>query len=141
MKHVMALLVRIVNYGARLGLCPGLSFKPPTVRVNNLKTEDLSPEQLAALMEAINQDHDEQARNFMRLALCTGMRRGELFQLQWQDVDFERGYITIRGPKGGRDQIIPLNLRPGRSWKITPGFRISFSPDAAGNSGFTLTGQ
>jgi integrase len=108
-KHVIALLVRIINYGARLGLCPGLGFKPPTIKVHNLKTEDLSPEQLATLMEAINEDHDYQAANFMRLALCTGMRRGELFKLMWADIDFERGYITIRGPKGGKDQIIPLN--------------------------------
>jgi len=108
-KHVIALLVRIINYGARLGLCPGLGFKPPTIKVHNLKTEDLSPEQLAALMEAINADHDYQAANFMRLALCTGMRRGELFKLTWADIDFERGYITIRAPKGGKDQVIPLN--------------------------------
>jgi integrase len=108
-KHVIALLVRIINYGARLGLCPGLGFKPPTIKVHNLKTEDLSPEQLATLMEAINEDHDYQAANFMRLALCTGMRRGELFKLMWADIDFERNYITIRGPKGGKDQIIPLN--------------------------------
>jgi integrase len=108
-KHVIALLVRIINYGARLGLCSGLGFKPPTIKVHNLKTEDLSPEQLAALMEAINEDHDCQAANFMRLALCTGMRRGEIFKLRWADIDFERGYITIRGPKGGKDQIIPLN--------------------------------
>jgi integrase len=108
-KHVIALLVRIINYGARLGLCPGLGFKPPTIKVYNLKTEDLSPEQLATLMEVINEDHDYQAANFMRLALCTGMRRGELFKLMWADIDFERGYITIRGPKGGKDQVIPLN--------------------------------
>ena len=95
--------------GRWLGLCPGLSFKAPTIKVNNLKTEDLTPEQLAALMEAINDDHDCQAANLMRLALCTGMRRGELFKLQWADIDFERGFITIRGPKGGRDQTIPLN--------------------------------
>ena len=37
------------------------------------------------------------------------MRRGELFKLQWQDVDFERGFIHIRTPKGGKDQTIPLN--------------------------------
>jgi integrase len=45
----------------------------------------------------------------MKLVLCTGMRRGELFKLQWPDVDFERGFIHIRGPKGGQDQKIPLN--------------------------------
>ena len=45
----------------------------------------------------------------MRMALFTGMRRGELFKLQWQDIDFDRGFIHILGPKGGKDQTIPLN--------------------------------
>ena len=45
----------------------------------------------------------------MRMALFTGMRRGELFKLKWTDVDFDRGFITIRDPKGGVSQKIPLN--------------------------------
>jgi integrase len=43
------------------------------------------------------------------MALFTGMRRGELFKLKWDDVDFDRGFIHIRTPKGGKDQTIPLN--------------------------------
>ena len=41
--------------------------------------------------------------------MATGMRRGELFKLQWEDVDFDRASIHIRDPKGGQDQKIPLN--------------------------------
>jgi integrase len=74
-----------------------------------LKTEDLNPEQLTALLEAIEQDPNIQAANFMKMALFTGMRRGELFRLKWQDVDFDRGFIHLRDPKGGQDQKIPLN--------------------------------
>jgi len=106
---VISLLVRIVNHGARLGLCPALSFKAPTIKVNNLRTEDLSPDQLSNLLSAMDQEWDTHAVNFMRMALFTGMRRGELFKLQWQDIDFDRGFIHIRGPKGGKDQPIPLN--------------------------------
>jgi len=108
-KHVMALLNRIINFGVKKGLCPGLSFKIELPRVNNKKTEDLTGDQLTALLEAIEADSNYQAANFMKMALFTGMRRGELFRLQWQDVDFERGFIHIRQPKGGVDQKIPLN--------------------------------
>jgi integrase len=45
----------------------------------------------------------------MKLALFTGLRRGELFKLKWADVDFERGFISIRESKGGISQKIPLN--------------------------------
>ena len=109
-KNVLELLERIVNFGVKKGLCPGLGFKIEKPRVNNVKTEDLTPEQLVNLMEAIDQDHDTQAANLMRLALCTGMRRGEMFKLQWDDIDFDRGFVYIRhDPKGGKDQTIPLN--------------------------------
>lgn len=108
-KHVLVLLQRIINFGVKKGLCPGLGFKIEMPRVHNLKTEDLSPEHLSNLMEAISQDHDIQAANFMRMALFTGMRRGELFKLRWEDIDFDRGFIHIRQPKGGKDQTIPLN--------------------------------
>ena len=109
-KHVLILLQRIINYGVKNGLAAGLGFKIEMPRVNNLRTEDLNPEQLANLIEAINTEHDYQAANFMRMALFTGMRRGELFKLQWDDIDFDRGFIHIRhNPKGGKDQTIPLN--------------------------------
>ena len=45
----------------------------------------------------------------MLMALYTGMRRGELFKLKWKHVDFDRGFISIKDPKGGPDQKIPLN--------------------------------
>lgn len=108
-KNTMALLRRIVNFGVKRQLCNPLSFHLEMPKVNNLKTEDLTPEQLARLLEAMEQDANTQAANFMKLALFTGMRRGELFRLQWQDLDFERGFIHIRSPKGGQDQKIPLN--------------------------------
>jgi integrase len=108
-KHILALLKRIINFGVNRGLCSGLDFKIDMPRVHNLKTEDLSTEQLSQLVEAIDQDHDIQAANIMRIALFTGLRRGELFKLKWGDIDFERGFIHVRDPKGGPDQVIPLN--------------------------------
>jgi integrase len=108
-KNVLELLERIVNFGVKKGLCSGLSFKVEMPKVNNLRTEDLTLEQLSALIEAIDQDHDTRAANFLRLVLLTGLRRGELFKLKWADIDFERGFIHIRQPKGGKDQTIPMN--------------------------------
>jgi integrase len=108
-KNILELLERIVNFGTKKGLCAGLGFKPEHPRINNQRTEDLSREQIADLLSAINADPDIQAGNFMKMALVTGMRRGELFKLQWQHIDFDKGFIHIIGPKGGKDQTIPLN--------------------------------
>jgi integrase len=108
-KLALALLCRIVNFGVKRQLCKPFSFHLELPKVNNRKTEDLTGEQLAALLEAIEQDPNLQAGNFMRLAMLTGMRRGELFRLQWADLDLQHGFIHLRTPKSGQDEKIPLN--------------------------------
>jgi len=108
-KHVMGLLKRIVTFGVKRQLCEGLKFPVDTIKVDNTTTEDLTPAQLKRLLEAIDNSQDIEATNIMRMALFTGMRRGELFKLKWSDVDFDRGFIDIRHPKGGKSQKIPLN--------------------------------
>jgi len=108
-KHVLNLLTWIVNFGVKKNLCEGISFHIQKPTVNNLKTEDLSDSQLKNLLEAIEADTNIQIKNLMKMALYTGMRRGELFKLKWEHIDFDRGFIHIKDPKGGPDQIIPLN--------------------------------
>ncbi|MBC2733571.1 MAG: site-specific integrase [Desulfobacteraceae bacterium] len=108
-KHVLNLLTWIVNFGVKQGLCPGLSFHIGKPQVSNTKTEDLSPAQLKRLLTAIAEDTHAQAGNMMLMALYSGMRRGEMFKLQWSHVDFDRGFIRLVDPKGGVDQMIPLN--------------------------------
>ncbi|MBI4768388.1 MAG: site-specific integrase [Deltaproteobacteria bacterium] len=107
--HVLNLLTWTINFGHRRNYCAGLPFKIKKPTVDNLKTEDLTPEQINALFQAMEVDCNQEAAALMRLALFTGMRRGELFKLKWEDVDFHRGFISIRNPKGGRDAKIPLN--------------------------------
>ncbi|OQB44235.1 MAG: Tyrosine recombinase XerD [bacterium ADurb.Bin157] len=108
-KHVLGLLKRIVHFGVARQLCQSLNFEIEAVKVDNQKTEDLNPEQLKNLLKAIDNSTDIEAANIMRLALYTGMRRGEMFKLTWNDIDFQRGFISIRNPKGGVSQKIPLN--------------------------------
>lgn len=45
----------------------------------------------------------------MKIALHSGLRRGEIFRLTWDDIDFTHGFIYLRNPKGGEDQRVPLN--------------------------------
>jgi integrase len=52
-----------------------------------------TPEQVASL---IAHAPDETFAVYLRLAASTGARRGELAGLQWGDIDFDRGHISIR---------------------------------------------
>jgi len=108
-KHVLALLRRIIQFGVNKGLCFGPKFKIEMPKVDNVKTETLTPEQIKKLIEVCKQADHKEAGGFVLLALYTGMRRGELFRLQWPDIDFDNGFITIREPKGGKTEKIPLN--------------------------------
>jgi len=108
-KNTLELIRRIVNFGVKKNLCAPPRFKITLPRLNNIKTEFLTPEQIASYLAAADQDPNIHAAAMIRLALFTGLRRGEMFKLRWDDVDFERGFITLKDPKGGVDQKVPLN--------------------------------
>ena len=42
-------------------------------------------------------------------ALNTGMRQGEILNLQWQDVDFVGGVLMVMQSKNGTRRTIALN--------------------------------
>lgn len=54
----------------------------------------LAPEQVAACLEAIRDTGIYRAPIF--LAFTTGMRRGEILGLRWEDVDLARGLLMVR---------------------------------------------
>lgn len=108
-KHILSLLRRIINFGVKKSLCPPITFIIEMPKVDNMKDDALTQEQMKRLLKAADEDVHPQAGAIIKMALLTGMRRGELFKLKWSDIDFEKKFITIKDPKGGKDQVIPLN--------------------------------
>jgi len=64
--------------------------------------------------------NDEEARRLIEkskghlrpiviIALNTGMRAGEIFNLRWNDIDFEHNFIFIKRTKSGITRKIPMN--------------------------------
>jgi len=107
--RVLELIRRTINFGVNRGLIQPLTFKISIPQQNNQTTEDLSTGEITRLLKALDESPYMQAATLMRLALFTGMRKSELLRLKWKDIDLEKGFITIRDPKGGKDQTIPLN--------------------------------
>jgi integrase len=60
-------------------------------------------------------------QDIARFALNTGMRIGEIFNLRWDQVDFEQGIITVMATKTGKIRKVPTNELAERIlqyWKL-----------------------
>ena len=106
--HCGELLRRIVRFGTEKNLCNGLPFKLSLRKIDNRTTEYLEPEQLNKLAEALKLE-EPITGNLFRIVLLTGLRRGELLKLRWEDINFEKGIVQLRDTKAGRDQTLPLS--------------------------------
>lgn len=120
-RHALALVVRLTRWGMERELCKPLSFAPRLPKVDNQKTEDLSYDQIKILIEVLDEHRGltryRDAADMMYLALFTGMRRGEIAGLRWEDVDLGRGFVRIRDPKSGRSVTNPINRTATRILK------------------------
>jgi integrase len=70
----------------------------------------LSVEEIARLLDACQQSKNARLRPLVLTALHTGLRKGELLGLHWEQIDFTRGVIALgRRTKSGTGRDVPLN--------------------------------
>jgi integrase len=110
-KHQLVLLKRLYNLARRWGVYAGENpmDQVEIPKLDNLRTEFLSDEELTRLLDTLEKWPFREGAAFVKFTLFTGLRRGELFKLTWDDVDFERSLIRLRAPKGGKTQTIPVS--------------------------------
>lgn len=60
------------------------------------------------LLDACKQSTSVYLYPVVVLALSTGMRKGELLTLTWDDIDFERNTILLQSTKNGERRMLPL---------------------------------
>lgn len=87
------------------------------LREDNFKIRYLTPEEEKALYNAIEELEKEGKSNYRYLkniitcALQTGMRRAEIFNLKWSQIDFKEGFIEVLKTKSGKSRKIPISPR------------------------------
>lgn len=68
------------------------------------------------------------------LALHTGMRRGEQFNLRWKDIDVDRGILTVKGKTGRRHVVANQTaIKALRNLQILTGEEEFVCPDNDGS--------
>lgn len=104
--------LRVLSKICSLAIDADLIENNPCTRVrkfqpNNQRLRVLSVREEAALFEKL--EGNNLVKQVVTIALHTGMRQGEIFNLKWFDVDFNRGLILIRESKSGKKRMIPMN--------------------------------
>lgn len=77
-------------------------------RVSNARARFLSPEDARRLLNSCEESRNPYLHSIVKIALCTGMRRGEILGLRWRDVDFEKKQLVLRETKNGSTRYVPL---------------------------------
>lgn len=97
-RSVQSKCLQMVRAILRTAEDNGLIAKSPVRKEDTVsgsapeEEEALSNEQARALLSAVR---DTRAYPFCLIALSTGMRRGEILGLMWEDIDFNEGVINV----------------------------------------------
>ena len=92
-------------------------------KANHRPKQILTKEQMDIFLAAV--DRNEIWRDFFYTELTTGLRRGELLALQWDDLDFKTGTLTVNKQvyevKGRLQVSIPKTRASIRRLVLPPG--------------------
>lgn len=93
----------------------------------------LTQEEAAQLLAAAQQEpRAAHLVDFIRLALHTGMRTGEILGLEWRRVDFQQGYLLLGAgdQKNGKMGSVPMNQTAREAILSRARFRATYCPAA-----------
>lgn len=133
----VAALQALFAWGAKEGI-PGVSaFRLPKLAQTDSKvvTRFLSDDERARLMAELAAREGRSGPDYLMpavvLSLNTGIRKGTLLGLRWEDVDFASRTLRLRAEimKSGRDAVMPLNgaaLSALSAWREKGGGRGGF---------------
>jgi len=113
----LTMLKALFNRGMQWGLvnhnpCASIG----RLREPGPRTRFLYQEEVHKLLSAAS----ESLRPILITALHTGMRRGEILNLKWADVDFKNRIITIQESKSGKKRMLPMDATVCEALSLLP---------------------
>ncbi len=108
-RKYLILLSHVFEMGIKWGIAVANPVKkvdrPP---VGKGRERFLSREELDRLLEAAQYSKNPYLHAMILLAVSTGIRRGELLRLTWEDVDLQKGHLRLMNTKTKEHRGIPL---------------------------------
>lgn len=108
-NQIITLIGMIFNKAIEWGY---FNAQPPTRFIKKFKTKSrdrfLQKDELPRFFEGVNQEEDENLRDFFKILLFTGQRKGNVLAMNWSNVHFSEGYWYIPDTKNGEPHTIPL---------------------------------
>lgn len=109
---ILSLARQLLDYGIKnkrfSGINPVATVKTP--RTDNRRRRFLTEEEAERLLAALKERSLDVFRITL-LSLHTGLRLKEIFGLIWSDINFERGYILVRGSKQNDNRFVYMSTR------------------------------
>lgn len=90
----------------------GWEGKNPATGVTKFKMQSrdrfLKSNEMPVLFEALAEEPNEVARDYILLSLLTGARKGNVLAMRWQEIDFDNKTWRIPKTKNDESLIVPL---------------------------------
>ena len=107
-KHILLLIKRIFNYNIKNEL---IKYNPAeNVKIekfDNTRISYLYDDEIARMFEYLDSSKEwPNDKALIKFAFFTGLRKSELFNLIWDNVDIENKRIFLYDTKGGKNQTI-----------------------------------
>ncbi|MFH2068444.1 MAG: tyrosine-type recombinase/integrase [Candidatus Omnitrophota bacterium] len=101
----IAVLRAVLNKAKAWGFLRSDVPKMALFKVDNTRVRYLEEAEAIRLIEAC----PEPLKSIVLVALNSGMRRGEILNLKWTDVNFPGRIITVRDTKSKKNRYLPMN--------------------------------
>lgn len=111
-NRTLALLSKLFEFGREAQLVPD-DHPNPAKGISRFTEEQreryVTPTELERLLAALRNDEDVYTQVYFMVMLLTGLRRSELLNARWEDIDRDEKQLCLPQTKSGRRQRRPLS--------------------------------